>query len=120
MESDFRVQTHTIGRVTTVTVSGELDLLSSPAFEVELERAAGSDGDVIVIDLRRLAFMDSTGLHVLVRGHQRARELGRTFAVTRGSEQVDRLLRLTAMTEVMRIVDSPEQLLESGHAPDAP
>ncbi len=120
MESGFRVQTFTTGRVITVTVSGELDLVSGPPFEAELERAARSDGDVIVIDLRRLEFMDSTGLHVLVKGHQRAQELGRTFAVTRGSDQVDRLLTLTGIAEVITTVDSPEQLLESGHTPEAP
>lgn len=120
MKSDFRAETHTTGRVTTVTVTGELDLVSSPALEAELERATGSDCDVIVVDLRTLEFMDSTGLHVLVRGHNRAQESGRAFAVIRGREQVDRLLRLTGVAEVMRIVDSPEQALDAGHAPDGP
>lgn len=120
MQSDFRVFTHTTGRVTTVTVTGELDLLSSPALEAELERATGSDCDAIVVDLRTLEFMDSTGLHVLVKGHQRAHESGRAFAVTRGSEQVDRLLALTGVADEMRIVDSPEQVLETDHPPVDP
>ena len=120
MQSDFRVETQTTDRLTTVAVTGELDLVSSPALEAELERATGCDCDVIVVDLRTLGFMDSTGLHVLVKGHQRAHESGRAFAVTRGSEQVHRLLTLTGVAEVMRIVDSPEQALETGHAPDAP
>src|SRR5580700_4477644 len=67
LQSDFRVETHMTGRVTTLTVGGELDLLSSPALEQELERAHASDCDVILIDLRELEFMDSTGLHVLVK-----------------------------------------------------
>ena len=119
MHSDFRAETHTTGRVTTVTISGELDLVSSPAFEAELERAAGSDCDAIVVDLRTLDFMDSTGLHVLFKGHQRALESGRAFAVTRGSDQVDRLLTLTAVADIMRILDSPEQVLETGHGSGA-
>ena len=118
MESDFRLETHTAGRVATVTVSGELDLVSSPAFDAELERATGSDCDVVVVDLRALEFMDSTGLHILVKGHQRAQELGRALAVIRGREQVNRLLTLTGIAELMRIVDSPEQVLDTGHAPD--
>ena len=119
MQSDFRAETHTTGRVTTVTVSGELDLVSSPTLEAELERATGSDCDVVVVDLRTLDFMDSTGLHVLFKGYQRAQESGRAFAVTRGSEQVDRLLKLTAVADVMRIVDSPEQVLETDQGPGA-
>jgi anti-sigma B factor antagonist len=119
LQSDFRAETHTTGRVTTVTVSGELDLVSSPALEAELERATASNCDAIVVDLRTLDFMDSTGLHVLFKGHQRALESGRAFAVTRGSDQVDRLLMLTAVADVMRILDSPEQVLETGHGPGA-
>jgi anti-sigma B factor antagonist len=120
LQSDFRAETRTIGRVTTVTVSGELDLVSSPAFEAELNRAADSDCDVIVVDLRTLDFMDSTGLHILFKGHQRAHDSGRGFAVTRGGDQVDRLLALTAIGDVMRIVDSPEQALETSDEPDGP
>jgi len=120
LQSDFRVETHTAGRLTTVTVAGELDVVSSPTFKAELERAIGSDCDAIVVDLRTLEFMDSTGLHVLVDGFQRAQQSGRAFAVTRGSEQVDRVLMLTGIAEVVRIVDAPEQALETGHPPDGP
>jgi anti-sigma B factor antagonist len=119
LESDFRAETHTTGRTTTVTAIGELDLVSSPTLDAELDRATRSDCDVIVVDLRPLVFMDSTGLHVLVNGHNRAHESGRAFAVIRGGEQVDRLLSLTGVAEVLRIVDSPEQALEADHGPDA-
>ena len=57
-----------------ISVSGELDLASSPTLEEELERVAESGAEVVVVDLRGLEFMDSTGLSVLVRAHQRAEE----------------------------------------------
>ena len=119
MQSDFRVETHTTGRVTTLTLSGELDLLSSPALEQELEHANASDCDVILLDLRGLEFMDSTGLHVLVKAHQQAQDAGRNLVLTRGGDQVQRLLDLTGVAEQMRIVDSPAQVLESYRARDA-
>ena len=40
---------------------GELDLVSSPALQEELDRAIASDTEVIVLDLGKLTFMDSTG-----------------------------------------------------------
>jgi anti-sigma B factor antagonist len=120
LQSDFRVETHTTGRATTLTVLGELDLVSSPALQEELERAIGSDATVIVLDLGRLSFMDSTGLHVLVKAHQRAHEAGRRFVVTKGGEQVQRLLDLTGVTDLMEIVDTPADAIEADCAPDAP
>jgi anti-sigma B factor antagonist len=118
LQSDFRVETHTTGLLTTLRLSGELDLLSSPALERELQHANASDCGVILLDLRELEFMDSTGLHVLVKAHQRAQEAGRSLVMTKGGDQVQRLLDLTGVAELIRIVDSPEQLLEADQARD--
>ena len=120
MQSEFRAETDTTDRLTTVTVTGELDLVSAPVLERELERAYGLDADVILLDLRGLGFMDSTGLHLLVKAQQRAEEAGRRLALTRGGEQVQRLLDLTGVADLVRIVESPEALLEADRAPDGP
>ena len=120
MQSHFRLEVRNQGRATVIAVSGELDLASSPALQEELERAIGSDATVIVLDLGRLSFMDSTGLHVLVKAHQRAHEAGRRFVVTKGGEQVQRLLDLTGVTDLMEIVDTPADAIEADCAPDAP
>jgi anti-sigma B factor antagonist len=106
--------------LTTLTVIGELDLLASPALERELERAYASDGDLILLDLTRVEFMDSTGLHLLVKARRRAEQDGRTLALTKGGEQVQRLLDLTGVADLVRIVESPEDLLEPHRASDGP
>jgi len=56
--------------------------------------------------------MDSTGLHLLIKAQQRLQEKGRKFAVIKGREQVERLLRLTRVADLLKIVDSPEELFE--------
>jgi anti-sigma B factor antagonist len=117
MQSDFLVETQTSGRATTLALSGELDLLSSPSLEQALGHAIESDAELVLIDLRGLEFMDSTGLHLLVQGQQRAHVSGRRYAVIRGNEQVQRLLDLTGVAEFLTIVDSPDELLEVDQAP---
>ena len=97
-----------------ITVSGELDLSSSAALEEELERVAASGAERIVIDLRELEFMDSTGLSTLVKAHQRAEETGKEFGLVRGPQQVQRLLSLTGVEERLRLGDTPEELLGGG------
>jgi anti-sigma B factor antagonist len=117
MQSNFAVHTHSAGRVFTLALSGELDLVSSPSLERAAEEQARLDVELIVVDLRGLNFMDSTGLHTLLRLHQATHDLGRRFALVRGPDQVQRLFDLTGLAETLTIVDSPEQLLE---VPDAP
>lgn len=117
MSTDFAVRTHTIGSAKTLALGGELDLLSSPALQKALDEAADSDADLIIVDLRGLEFMDSTGLHALVNAHHRMEELGRRFALVRGGESVQRLFELTGVTDGLTIIESPEELLEAHGAP---
>jgi anti-sigma B factor antagonist len=119
MQSEFRVQTHTMGRVTTLALSGELDLVSSPALQRSMDKLAHSDTELIVVDLSALEFMDSTGLHLLLRAQQQAQEAGRRFALVRGPDQVQRVFNLTGMADTLTIVDSVEQLLEVDPAPSS-
>jgi len=111
VQSHFRVEVRNEGTATIIAVSGELDLASSPALQEELDRVAGSDSELLIIDLRELDFMDSTGLSVLVRAHQRAEEQDRQLAMVKGPQQVQRLLSLTGVGERLTLVDAPEELL---------
>ena len=112
MQSHFRVEVRNADATTVISVSGELDLASSPALEEELERVAQSDAQLVVVDLRGLEFMDSTGLSVLVRAHQRAEEHGRRLGLINGSQQVQRLLTLTGVADRLTLTDVPEELLD--------
>jgi anti-anti-sigma factor len=111
VQSNFSVEVRDEDRAVVIGVTGELDLASSPALEQELERGAAASAEVVVVDLRRLEFMDSTGLSVLVRAHQRASESGQRFGVVRGPQQVQRLLSLTGVADRLTLADSPDELL---------
>jgi anti-sigma B factor antagonist len=114
VQSHFHVDVSSDGRASVIAVSGELDLASSGALEEELSRVAASGIRQIVIDLRNLEFMDSTGLSTLVKAHQRAEEAGQEFGLVRGPQQVQRLLSLTGVEERLRFADTPEELLGGG------
>ncbi len=114
MQSHIRVETRNDGRAAVITVSGELDLASSGALAEELARVAESGATRVVIDLRELEFMDSTGLSTLVKAHQRADEAGQEFGLVRGPQQVQRLLSLTGVDERLTFADTPEELLSGG------
>jgi anti-anti-sigma factor len=113
VQSNLSVQVRDDHHAVVIGVSGELDLASSPALENELERGAASGAPLVIVDLRQLEFMDSTGLSVLVRAHQRATESGQRFGVVKGPQQVQRLLSLTGVADRLTLVDSPDELLHA-------
>src|SRR5579859_5904651 len=114
MQSNFRVEVRTENGAPLLSVQGELDLASSPVLEEELARVTSERPSLVIIDLRELDFMDSTGLSVLIRAHQRAEEAGYRLGIVNGSRQIRRLLTLTGVADRLTIVDSPEELAQVG------
>jgi anti-sigma B factor antagonist len=112
VQNQFQVDVRRNGAAAVVAVSGELDLASGPELEAELDQLTGPDIQLVVIDLRNLDFMDSTGLSILVRAHQRLAGEGSEMGLVKGSQQVQRLLDLTGVAERLRLVDAPEELLD--------
>jgi anti-anti-sigma factor len=106
VESSFRVDIRSQNRTAVVVVSGELDVASGPALEHELARTDASDTQLVILDLRDLEFIDSTGLSILIKAHQQAEASGRRFAVVRGRSQVQRLLGLTGLEERLTLKSS--------------
>lgn len=109
MARQFTVEVEQAGEATVLAVSGELDLASCPTLEEAITRAGGPA--VLVLDLRSVDFMDSSGLAVLVRAHQRTLDAGQRFGVINGSAQVQRLLTLTGVDERIAVADSLDELL---------
>lgn len=93
-------------------VAGELDLASAPALEDEFDKVLGAGAKSVVVDLRELEFIDSTGLSVLVKAHQRAQDSGQGFGLVKGGSQVQRLLALTGLSDRLTVADTPEELLD--------
>jgi anti-anti-sigma factor len=77
-----------------VHVAGELDVATTPQLERAL-REVRSQAPLVVLDLRDLAFMDSSGVRAIVDASIRAREVGRRLVLLRGPRHVDRLFALT-------------------------
>lgn len=111
MQTQFRVEVREEGQGAVITLTGELDLASSPALEEALDRVFGADAGVVIIDLRALEFMDSTGLSILVKAHQTAEDGDVRLFLVNGPPQVQRLLSLTGVAERLSLIDAPEDVL---------
>lgn len=101
-----------------VSIRGELDLASAPEFRNALDEALGR-ALLVIIDLRALTFIDSAGLHAIIDADARARGSGHRLVLIRGSGQVDRLFKLVALTDRLRIVDLPTGPPASSTTPDS-
>jgi anti-anti-sigma factor len=90
---------------------GELDLLGAPLLENAIEDVEGGAPAIIVLDLQDLQFVDSAGLRVILAAHERSQHQAWDFALTPGSEQVQRLFTIAGVGDHLRIIGSPGELL---------
>jgi anti-sigma B factor antagonist len=90
---------------------GELDLLGAPLLQEHLEQVEADAPGIVVLDLQELQFVDSAGLRVILAAHERSQRQGWALALTRGSEQVQRLFTIAGVSEHLRIIASPDELL---------
>lgn len=89
-----------------VTLSGELDLAGVPRLDDALREAA-APGVTVVVDLRRLTFIDGSGAHRLLRADRRIREAGGRMVVVRGGEMVSRFFGRIGLDRELAFVDRP-------------
>jgi anti-anti-sigma factor len=73
-------------------------------------RDARADAWLVVLDLRELEFIDSSGVQLLLSADRRACEAGGRLLVVRGAAQIDRLLALLDIDRQLELVDQPPAL----------
>lgn len=80
-------------------------MASAPVLQARLEELRQSGFRRLVVDLRRLDFIDSTGLRLLLACDAEARQDGFSFALTPGPARVQRVFELTRTLDVLPFVD---------------
>src|ERR671933_2920158 len=93
-----------------VTLRGELDLATAPELEGLVNERLDS-GQEVVVDLRGLEFMDSSGIPVLVAAHARAARTGARLVVVRPAHgtAVAKIVEVSGLDGELNIVDDPAQ-----------
>jgi anti-sigma B factor antagonist len=91
------------GTTVCLTLRGELDISTAEDLEKRLQAV---ESNRVVLDLRELEFIDSSGVRVLVVTARRFDESGREFALIRGADRVDRVLRLTGIDGQIEVLDA--------------
>jgi anti-anti-sigma factor len=93
-----------------VELSGELDISSAASVEsrlMELEQRAPGQ---LYLDLRKVSFIDSTGLSMIINADGRARKDGRRLTIVSGDGVPRRILRTVGLEDRLDVhTDMPEQ-----------
>jgi anti-sigma B factor antagonist len=97
-------------------VGGEVDAYSAPKLRERIDEIVDNGEHHLVVDLGGVDFIDSTGLGVLVSGHNKAREAGGRLDLVCNVDRVIKLLRITGLDDVFAIHPSVADAIDSKRA----
>ncbi|MBI4781095.1 MAG: STAS domain-containing protein [Oscillatoriophycideae cyanobacterium NC_groundwater_1537_Pr4_S-0.65um_50_18] len=93
--------------------SGILDGTQARQFRSQVNEAVDAGSKIILVDLKDVTFMDSSGLAALVLALKSVRSVDGKFCVCSVNDQVKMLFELTSMTRVFEIFESPEEFAKT-------
>lgn len=100
-------------RVAVVTLPDEIDITNADAIREELLSIINQGADVMIADLGKTRFCDSTGVSSLVRAFRRATSNGTKMRLVVGGLAVERVLTLTGVDRLIEVYPSVRAALGS-------
>ncbi|MRS12136.1 MAG: anti-sigma factor antagonist [Actinobacteria bacterium] len=110
MELD--ISTSSEGASCTIALDGEVDVYTSARLRQELADVMDADCVHIVVDLESLAFIDSSGLGVLVSALRRVKERGGTLRLVCTKDGILKIFRITGLDKVFPLFTTVEEARE--------
>jgi len=104
--ASFRIHVTPAEDHVLVAPVGELDLATVVPLEEEI-RGLQDRGLEVILDLRGLTFLDSSGLRLLVNARREALERGSKFSLIDGAPRVCRVLDITGLRSHFDFVAAP-------------
>lgn len=106
----MKMETQERGTTVVVTLVGEIDLQHSPTVRRQLMDLMFEQRDVLV-DLSRVAYIDSSGIASLVEAYQAARKNATRFVLVAVSAPAMRVLQLARLDKVFALADTVDAAL---------
>lgn len=100
---ELKISSRSQKDVAVVAVGGEIDLYTAPQLRDELVGALEDGARLLVIDMSRAEFCDSTGISVLLSAMKRSRDKGGDLELVAPKPAVMKVLEVTGLDEVFTI-----------------
>jgi anti-anti-sigma factor len=103
---------HQVAGATVLVLIGELDLDVAATVRAQLDAAAEGEHDVIV-DLRELRFIDSSGIKTLVDAYRLFARAQRKLALVISSPPMQHIFRIVGVDQILPVFPTFEAAVES-------
>ena len=110
---NLEVKTEDFDQSTVIRIRGEVDLYSSPEVRKAIMFLVQKKTPVVLIDLAKVTYMDSSGIATLVEGLQQTSKYKGKFAITNLRATVREVFELSRLDKVFDIYETETEAFES-------
>ena len=110
---ELRLDSREEGNWTVLDVAGEVDLSSAPILRARIEELVHLKTQRLIVDLRDVSFMDSSGLSVLVACMKRMREAGGELAIACPNGSILKVFTVTGLDRLFTIRPSVDEAIRA-------
>jgi anti-sigma B factor antagonist len=100
-EPPLTIRVESRNGVTLMVLAGELDLATAPILQRHFETLDGDGVSAVMLDLRDLRFVDSTGVHMFLQARSDAEANGHRLLLIGAQPHVRRLFELTNTVDLL-------------------
>jgi anti-sigma B factor antagonist len=110
---DLTLTTREVDGRTVVSVGGEIDVYTAPKLRDKITELVNGGHHDLIVDMEEVAFLDSTGLGVLVGGLKKVRAQEGTMSLVCSQDRLLKIFRITGLAKVFTIHDSEQAALSA-------
>ncbi|MEO6605145.1 MAG: STAS domain-containing protein [Aeromicrobium sp.] len=112
---ELALSTHTVDDFEIIEVGGEVDVYTAPKLREAIVTAIDAGHTRLIIDVENVAFLDSTGLGVLVGALKRVRADGGSLDIVCTHERILKIFGITGLDKVFGLHASIDEARAATH-----
>ena len=104
----MKINTEEYNGFKVLKVTGKVDILTSSELRAKLSDVTKAKTEILIVDLAKVVYMDSSGLATFLEGLKSMKEYGGILRLVNIPERIDKVLKLMKLDQVFEIYDTIE------------
>ena len=107
---NFKINTRSLdSNVPLIEIEGEVDVYTAPQLKQQMIALLEAGNIVMIVDLSKVDYLDSTALGVLIGGLKRVRERDGNLPLICPSQRIRRVFEITGLDKIFDIYNSESE-----------
>ena len=97
--------------IPVIDVSGEIDVYTVPKFKEQLAELIDNENRFLIVNLKKVLYMDSSGFGALLGATKRLRPDGGALGLVGCNQVITRMLKITRLNTIFQMFETEQEAI---------